>query len=92
MRPSTLFFIIISLGLAAHLAMQYAAGVQMHNLGASEKQMRLLVKRFGLSDVCIASEARYIRHLAVSDPVSPYMDHPGAIEHFPSGSFWVPKD
>jgi len=44
----------------------------------------------GLTDLCVSTEARYTRHPAVSDPVVPYMDHPGAIEHFPTGSFWVP--
>jgi hypothetical protein len=46
----------------------------------------------GLTDLCIATEARYTRHPAVSDPISPFMNHPGAIEHFPSGSFWAPPD
>ncbi len=44
----------------------------------------------GLTDLCIATEARYTRHPAISDHVVPFMDHPGAIEHFPSGSFWAP--
>lgn len=44
----------------------------------------------GLSDLCIATEARYTRHPAASDHVVPFMDHPGAIEHFPTGSFWAP--
>lgn len=44
----------------------------------------------GLTDLCVSTEARYTRHPAVSDPVVPFMDHPGAIEHFPSGSFWAP--
>lgn len=44
----------------------------------------------GLTDLCVSTEARYTRHPAVSDPIAPFMDHPGAIEHFPTGSFWVP--
>lgn len=44
----------------------------------------------GLTDLCVSTEARYTRHPAVSDPVVPFMDHPGAVEHFPTGSFWVP--
>ena len=43
----------------------------------------------GLTDLCLATEARYTRHPAVSDPVVPFMDHPGSFEHFPSGSFWA---
>jgi hypothetical protein len=44
----------------------------------------------GLTDLCVATEARYTRHPAVSDPIVPFMDHPGAVEHFPTGSFWAP--
>lgn len=44
----------------------------------------------GLTDLCVATEARYTRHPAVSEPIAPFMDHPGAIEHFPTGSFWAP--
>ncbi|MGW8287542.1 MAG: hypothetical protein ACWGOD_04810 [Desulfobulbales bacterium] len=48
------------------------------------------VAGLGLTDLCVATEARYTRHPAVSDPVAPFMDHPGAIEHFPTGSVWSP--
>ena len=44
----------------------------------------------GLTDLCVATEARYTRHPAVSDRVVPFMDHPGAMDHFPTGSFWSP--
>ena len=46
----------------------------------------------GLTDLCVATEARYTRHPAVTDPVVPFMDYPGAIEHFPTGSFWAPPE
>jgi hypothetical protein len=46
----------------------------------------------GLTDLCIATEARYTRHPAVSDRTVPFMDYPGAIEHFPTGSFWAPPE
>ena len=53
---------------------------------------RDLVARIGLTDLALTTEARYTRHPAVSDPVAPFMDHPGAIEHFPSGSFLSPSN
>jgi hypothetical protein len=43
-----------------------------------------------LTDLCIATDARYIRHLSISDPVAPFMDHPGGIEHFPSSAVIAP--
>lgn len=54
------------------------------------QQMRRIVAELGLSDLAVSTEARYTRHPAVSDPVVPFMDHPGNIEHFPSGIFWRP--
>lgn len=50
-----------------------------------------IVAALQLTDLCLTTEARYTRHPAVSDPVAPFMDHPGAIEHFPSGSFFAPS-
>lgn len=90
MRPSIVFSLVIVGCLALQLSFIYegwrrsVAGLQ------AEEQMRVIVARFGLSDICVATDARYIRHMAVSDPLAPFMDHPGAIEHFPSGSFWKP--
>lgn len=49
-----------------------------------------MVMLMGLSDLALSTEARYTRHPAVSDEVVPFMDHPGALEHFPSGSFFKP--
>ena len=48
--------------------------------------------RMGLTDVCLFTEARYTRHLSLADLHSPFQDHPGALEHFPSGSLVAPPD
>ena len=50
----------------------------------------VVTSSLGLTDLCVSTEARYTRHPAVSDPIVAFMDHPGAIEHFPTGSFWAP--
>ena len=52
--------------------------------------LRSLTAGLGLSDLALSTEARYTRHPAVSDPVVVSMDHPGAIDHFPSTFFWAP--
>ena len=49
----------------------------------------IAVSGLGLTDLAVATEARYTRHPSVSDMMAPFMDHPGAIEHFPTGSFWA---
>jgi hypothetical protein len=61
--------------------------------GEQEENFRMLqivVLQCGLSDLSLSTEARYTRHPAVSDPVVVSMDHPGAIDHFPSTLFWAP--
>ena len=49
-----------------------------------------LAKRLGLTDLCLFTEARYTRHLSQADRHSAFQDHPGALEHFPSGSLVPP--
>ncbi len=51
-----------------------------------------LAARLGLTDVCLFTEARYTRHLSQADLHSAFQDHPGALEHFPSGSLVAPPD
>lgn len=70
--------------LVNHLSMREEAAKQDRALA------RLVVRELGCSDLAVATEARYTRHPAVSDKVVPFMDHPGDIEHFPTGSFWQP--
>ncbi len=86
-RPANIVFFICCF-LFSSFAMVYTKSHSLHK----EQQVRLhqserLVSAVGLSDLCLTTEARYTRHPAVTDRVVPYMDHPGAIEHFPSGSF-----
>lgn len=90
MRPSAYFFLMLlaflSLdGLLFHLWLANSA-----ERAAAVRQQQATAAALGLTDLCVATEARYTRHPAVSDPIAPFMDHPGAIEHFPSGSFWRP--
>ncbi len=49
-----------------------------------------VVKRFGLTDLALFNEARYTRHPSQADLFAPFQDHPGALEHFPSGSLVAP--
>ena len=51
-----------------------------------------LATQFGLTDLALCTEARYSRHLSQADRHSAFQDHPGALEHFPSGSLLPPPD
>jgi hypothetical protein len=49
-----------------------------------------VVKNLGLTDLCLSTEARYIRHLSQADWHAAFQSHPLALDHFPSGSIIGP--
>jgi hypothetical protein len=90
MRPSSglLIFFLVFFLLAGVLARSLAdkRNAQEENFHT----LREVVLHLGLSDLALSTEARYTRHPAISDSVVVSMDHPGAIDHFPSTVFWAP--
>ena len=48
------------------------------------------VVRLQLTDLCLFTEARYTRHPSQADLHSAFMDHPLALEHFPTGALIAP--
>ena len=90
MRPSTVFILFVSLVLLLQLLLHMDNGSRTTTEIAAHRDMGTISEHLGLTDLCLATDARYIRHLTLTDPVAPYMDHPGALEHFPTGSFWRP--
>jgi hypothetical protein len=94
MRPVQIFILIISFLLVLDTALYLRVLFLQEAVQRSAAPLNNIVTAgLGLTDLCLATEARYTRHPAVSDPLTPFMDHPGAIEHFPTGSFWaVPQD
>ena len=89
MRPSHILFIIILLFSFIDISLFIHSQRLKQEIRTDEKIQKIAVAGLGLSDLCVATEARYTRHPAVSDPMAPFTDHPGALEHFPSGSFWA---
>ncbi|MFO7607016.1 MAG: hypothetical protein R6W72_12025 [Desulfurivibrionaceae bacterium] len=94
MRPAQILALVIFLLLTLDAALYCHVRLERLPRQRSAADLNDIVTAgLGLTDLCLATEARYTRHPAVSDPMAPFMDHPGAIEHFPTGSFWaVPKD
>ena len=45
---------------------------------------------FGLTDLALFTEAHYTRHPSQTDRYAAFRDHPGALEHFPSGALLKP--
>lgn len=89
MRPALFLalFLLVLVGLDAGLLLQ--AGQRQEEWPTRMAPALIATTALGLTDLCIATEARYTRHPAVSDLTVPFMDHPGSLEHFPTGSFWA---
>ncbi|MDH3391270.1 MAG: hypothetical protein OEL85_05695 [Desulfobulbaceae bacterium] len=89
MRPSHILLIIILVLFFVDGSLFIHSQKLNEELRSDEEIQKIAVAGLGLTDLCVATEARYTRHPAVSDPMAPFMDHPGALEHFPTGSFWA---
>ncbi|MFA7383905.1 MAG: hypothetical protein WC001_10695 [Desulfurivibrionaceae bacterium] len=90
MRPALVFALLLCLLLVLDGALFIDGLVRRKAENATLAQLAVATSVLGLTDLAVATEARYTRHPAVSDPLAPFMDHPGAIEHFPTGAFWLP--
>jgi len=89
MRPCSVFLALLGVLAMVDSGLFLHHQSQVARFGREAGIRRITVAGMGLSDLSLATEARYTRHPAVSDPLVPFMEHPGAIEHFPSGSFWA---
>lgn len=89
-RPSTRFLAALAaLGALLAACAAHAAVARAAREGELERQAAL-VRRLGLTDLCLFTEARYTRHPSQADRFSAFQDHPHALEHFPSGSLVAP--
>ena len=89
MRPSHILLTILLVFFFVGTSLFIHSQRLKEELRSDEEIQKIAVAGLGLTDLCVATEARYTRHPAVSDPMAPFMDHPGALEHFPTGSFWA---
>ena len=90
MRKSTLFFTVLAVQAVLLAAVFAHAGHQRSRDAAALREMKDMVQRLELTDLCLFTEARYTRHLTQADLHSPFQDHPMSLEHFPSGSLVGP--
>ena len=90
MRPSA--FALGGLGILSLVALALLAN-SSQALEAEHKltDNRALVEKLGLTDLALFTEARYTRHPSQADLHSAFQDHPGALEHFPTGSLLAPR-
>jgi hypothetical protein len=89
-RKSSIFLVSASIVILFFCTMVvHAAWRQKKDLEGLEN-MRMMVRALKITDLCLFTDARYIRHLSQTDFSTPFQDHPEALEHFPSGSLVSP--
>lgn len=92
MLPRNSNFLIIYIGLNILLfGLMLAHAAYQENVDTVRlKEKGDIVKKLGLTDLCLFTDARYTRHPAVADLNTPFQDYPMSFEHFPSGSLIPP--
>lgn len=90
LRPSHgLAFILLALTTTALFLLSDQCSRQEDALHSQAKK-GILVRQLQLTDLCLSTEASYTRHPSQTDFFTPFADHPGALEHFPSGTMINP--
>ena len=90
MRKSSLFLLVICFHLSLlGLVLLYSSFDKKGDAELLQEKLSL-VRRHGLTDLCLFTEARYTRHPSQADFHSPFQDSPLSLEHFPSGSLMIP--
>ena len=89
-RPSTWAVLFIGVLALMVLSIFVLSGPLTATHQARLDANRALVEHLGLTDLALFTEARYTRHPTQADLHSAFQDHPGAFDHFPSGSLMPP--
>ena len=89
-RKSTVFLGSIALGVLIFVLLCIHALYADHKDSHAVKERARIVERYGLTDLCLFTDARYTRNPAMADIATPFQDHPISLEHFPSGSIISP--
>lgn len=92
LRKSSFFFLFLSGSSLVLALLGLHAAFQTRTDLVRLQQEAALIRNFRLTDLCLATEARYTRHPSQSDRHSPFQSHPLALEHFPSGALILPPD
>lgn len=90
MRKSNLFFLYLVINLFLLLGIWFHSSWRWEAARPWLDQKREMIQRLELTDLCLFTEASYTRHPTQADGHVPFQDHPVSLEHFPSGSLFMP--
>jgi hypothetical protein len=88
MRRSSQFLLFTAANLTIFLLLPLHA--RHAQSGGYAKLQSAHLQSLHVTDLCLATEARYTRHPALADRHAPFQEHPLALEHFPTGSLILP--
>jgi hypothetical protein len=90
-RPSDRLLVALALAWLALVGCWLHATLRLREADG-HRAAAAMVRRLGLTDLALFTEARYTRHPTQADRFAPFQDHPGALEHFPTGSVVAPPE
>jgi hypothetical protein len=90
MRRSLQFLLFTAVSLTVFSLLPLHARHAQLLSAAEVYQQPAQLRNLHVTDLCLATEARYTRHPAMVDRHAPFQEHPLALEHFPSGSLILP--
>ncbi len=67
----------------------------LHSRAVVSNEQRLveeaeIVRLLHLTDMCVTTESRHTRHIALPEPAAAFQDIPGFLDHFPTSTFFWP--
>jgi hypothetical protein len=92
MRKADFYLLFLMAGIIVLLVVSIHASVSEINQRPLLAEKGRMVKKLGLTDLCLFTEASYTRHLSQADLHTPFQDYPMSLEHFPSGSIMSPPE
>ncbi|HET8538691.1 MAG TPA: hypothetical protein VFL83_02345 [Anaeromyxobacter sp.] len=90
MRASSRFLLFLAAAALGFAGAARHAAAERERRAAEVEARTALVRRLGLTDLALFTEARYTRHPSQADRFTPFQEHPSSLEHFPSGSIAAP--
>jgi hypothetical protein len=90
MRLSIQFLLFTAANLIIFLLLPLHARYVQKRPGSDANLQIAELRSLHVTDLCLATEARYTRHPSMADRHAPFQEHPLALEHFPSGSLILP--
>ncbi len=86
MRKSTRYLLYLFLNLVVAVLMVIHATFRQRTETGRLRRSIETVRKYGITDLCLFTEASYTRHLTQTDLHTPFQDGPLSLEHFPSGA------